>query len=240
MGDFIEINGHHFKNKVQRQLHYRVIEDEEDLKILHFGNPKFPCGIVFIDDKNAIIISLSYYLKCTNPLLEKGVGMYGIMRAIIQKVLELRKQESLSFTNFELTDNSSILVDKYQVYLADAYRLITGNTWYQDILPELNLVPVNTVEYHKWYNDKLTLQHTTTAMIHYESVFPPNPDIEHLWKSFISRNIKDTCREIRNKNPIFWAQNYEKLMNHLNLSRLNGVVFVSTILPEKIDSCFRT
>lgn len=240
MDKFIEINGKHFINKLQRQLYYKVFQNEDDSTILHFGSPKFPCGIILISENIAVIINLSYSLKCTNPLLDKGVGMYEIMRAMIQKIIELRVSRQLTFTTIEFTDNSTIIVDKYELYLADAHRLITGNTWYQDILPELHIVPKNKMKQKELYDDKLKLDKLITSEINYDDVFPENEIVEQIWKSFATRNIKDTCKEIRNKEPIFWVKHYVKLMNHLDLSRLNGIDFISTSLPDKLTSYFRS
>lgn len=239
MEEFIEINRRHFKNYIERKLNYRVIDEDDNSMMIHFGYKKSPCGIIMIDDNTAVIISLSNFIKCTNPPLQKGVGMYGIMRAMIFKILEFRIQKKINFEIIEFTDNSTILVDHYQLYLADAHRLISGNTWYQDILPELQLVPKNAIEYQKWQDDKLKLNQIKTNSIQCSSIFPKNENIEKIWNSFANKNIKEAFKEIRNQEPILWAQYYENAIHFLKLHRLHGIDFITHDLPIQITTYFR-
>ena len=240
------IKGEQFKNKINRHLPYKVVENKESIQI-QFGSKNSFCGIIQIEKElgEVEILSFGYQPRCTTPEIPKYVGTHILLQEMLNVLIDFIKKQSLNIKTILFTDNSSKSIydvngEEYTSWLADSYRILSGKTWYQVVMSnflvqlkdkQIRIIAENDMKRYmtlmtKDYDfNNLFLINDITILTNKEKCLGTK-----LWKENQDKKVWETMRIILEKDSNLFTKIYKPMMKNLNITFITGNTF--EIIPH--------
>jgi len=240
------IKGEQFKNKVNRYLPYKVVENSDTVQI-QFGHKNSLCGIIHIEKEygEVEILSFGYHPKCTTPEIPKYVGTHILLQEMLNILLNFIKKTQINIRTILFTDNSSKVVygkdgEEYVSWLADSYRLLTGLTWYQAIMgdfvvqlqdKQIRMIAENDM---KQYIKFITKDYDLYKLFSINEIVSLTEQQEYtlknIWRQNQTKKLWETMRSILKEDDELFTKIYKPMMKNLNITFITGNTF--QIIPS--------
>lgn len=243
------ITGVKFKNKINRELPYKILENDDTIQI-HFGNNNYLCGMIQIEKelKEVEILSFGYHPRCTAPEIPKHVGTHILLQEMLNILMNIIKNYKIQIDSILFSDNSSINVyssngEEYVSWLADSYRLIRGKTWYQSVMKDF-IVQLKDKQIRLIADDDIKRYFTLfTKQFNYLDLFSiyyivelSNKQIkllENVWNKTQDNKLWETMNIILKEDDELFTKIYKPMMKNLNLTFITGNVFEIIPISQK-------
>jgi hypothetical protein len=212
---------------------YKFINTEKDVYIL-FSKDEDNCVVLMIVDNIATITSISAdnSLRCTHTIMNnQGTFLLNLTVALISQL-----KDKFNLKYIELTDNSFIYCDKYNIRLADLSFLQYNDTWYgkHGFMPSKDTY----IEYYK--DNQKILARFLTKDLNIDMIFNKIKNNEEIkenilkyYKLFANNLLTDWFNKISKKymkkNCYFFDRLINEIFKELKLISLHNRTFIKKL-----------